>query len=241
MSGSGTGTLVVPVITPVEPITLAEAASNLSLDPDDGNSPPGYVQGSRILRLITAARVACEQELEMSLVAKTLEIAHESFMHLSRHSHYGSRALMNQYDRGYNWNLTGQNPYFPRNSIQLPDGPVRSIVSVNYLDSDGVDTVLASNQYRLSTSGRMAMLWPAYGVSWPSCRTDVDSVRVRYAVGYPSADSPPQEVPEPIRQAMHLFIGHYFANRDAADLNTLAELPLGVRYLLGKYRKNLGV
>jgi hypothetical protein len=226
-----------------EPILLAEAASNLSLDPDDGNSPPGYVQGSRILRLIKAARQACEKELEMSLVAKTLEIAHQSFVHLSRHSHHGG-AMSNQYDTGYYpGNLTGPYPHSNRygSSIQLPKGPVRSIVSVTYQDETGADVVLASDQYRLSTSGRMALLWPAYGVSWPSCRTDVDSVRVRYTAGYPSADSPPQEVPEPIRQAMHLFIGHYFANRDAVDLNTLTELPLGVRYLLGKYRTGLGV
>jgi uncharacterized phiE125 gp8 family phage protein len=173
----------------------------------DTNSPPAYVEAARITKLIKAARQACEEELEISLVAKTLEIAGNSFAAV----------------------------------IDLPGGPVRSIVSVKYLDPDGVDTVLAADQYRFSDYARAPVLLLAYGVSWPSARTDVDSVRVRYTVGYPSTDSPPEEVPEPIRQAMHLFIAHWFVNREAVDENAKAELPMGVRYLLGKFRKNMGV
>jgi uncharacterized phiE125 gp8 family phage protein len=196
-----------------EPILLAEVVLNLGLQPDDGNSPPGYVQGPRVLSLITTARRACEEELEMSLVAKTLEIAVPTFADCSLRSISG---------------------------IELPWGPVRSIVSVNYVSTAGVDTVLAADQYRFSTYDTTAVLWPAYGASWPTARNDLDSVRVRYTAGYPVADSPPQTVPEPIRQAMHLLIAHWFANRDAVDVDTLAELPQGVCYLLGKYR-SLGV
>lgn len=189
-----------------EPIALDEAALNLRAA-DDGNSPPTYHEGARILKLIKAARQACEQELEMSLIEKTLEVARDSFV----------------------------------SGIDLPYGPVRSIVSVTYRGTDGTDVVLAADQYRFSDYASAPVLMPAYDVSWPSPRVDTDSVRVRYTVGYPSTDSPPQEVPEPIRQAMHLYIAHYFANREAVDTGTLAELPLGVRYLLGKYRQGLGV
>lgn len=191
-----------------EPIGLAEAALNLRLTPDDDNSPQSYTEGSRILQLITAARRTCEEELEMSLVAKTLEIALESFH---------------------------------RSYIQLPYGPVRSIVSVTYVDTDGVETVLAADQYRLSTSPNTEGMWRAYQVTWPAVRYMVDAVLVRYTVGYPSDDSPVQTVPEPIRQAMHLYISHWFANREAVDADNLAELPIGARYLLGKYRKGMGV
>lgn len=189
-----------------EPISLQEAAENLRVSLDN-NSPPAYPEASRITKLIKAARQACEEELEISLVEKTLEVAADSFA----------------------------------SAIELPGGPVRSIVSVNYLDADGADTVLAADQYRFSDYARAPVLLRAFDGSWPSARTDLNSVRVRYTVGYPSTDSPAQTVPEPIIQAMHLCIAHYFANRDAVDVDTLQELPMGVRYLLGKYRRGLGV
>jgi uncharacterized phiE125 gp8 family phage protein len=189
-----------------EPITLEEAAENLRAQ-DDGNSPPTYFEAATITRLIKAARQACEQELEHSLVAKTLEVAVPAF---------GA------------W-------------IDLPGGPVREVLSVTYTDPGGAEVTLAADQYRFSGYVRTPVLMPAFGVTWPAARGDMDAVRVRYTVGYPSTDSPPQEVPEPIRQAMHLAIAHWFSNREAVDQNTLAELPMGVRYLLGKYRQGLGV
>lgn len=190
-----------------EPITLAEAAANLRADEDD-NSPPGYVEQDRILALIRAARVLCEEEIETSLVEKTLEVAVDSF--------------------------------HPR-SIELPYGPVRSVVSVTYVDSNGADALLAADQYRINWYAVPQSLVPVYGVCWPAARCDLGSVRVRYMAGYPSADSPPQVVPEPIKQAMHLYVAHYFANREAVDADRLAELPLGARHLLSAYRRGLGV
>lgn len=189
-----------------EPILLEEAALNLRAQ-DDGNSPPTYYEAARITKLIKAARQACEQELQLSLVEKTIEVA--------------ASALSS--------------------AIEMPLGPVLSIVSVTYTDPDGADVVLSADQYRFNAYARTPVLLPAYGVSWPSVRGDVGSVRVRYTVGFPSADSPPVEVPEPIRQAMHLLIAHYFTHREAVDNNYLAELPLGARYLLAPYRRGMGV
>lgn len=183
----------------VEPILLAEARLNLrvTLTTED----------SRITRLIKAARQLSEQELEMSLVQKTLEVAQSSFY-----------------------------PY----PIELPYGPVRDIVSVTYKDPDGVDVVMPADQYAFSVYTPTVLL-NAYGVTWPTVRRETGSVRVRYTVGYPSADSPQEEVPEPIRQAMHLYISHYFNFREAVDEGSLEALPLGVKHLLGTYRQGLGV
>lgn len=126
-------------------------------------------------------------------------------------------------------------------AIELPQGPVRSIVSVKYLDDDGADTTLAADQYRISAYDSPTMLRPVYDVTWPAVRCDIDSVRIRYTAGYPSDDSPADEVPEPICQAMHLYVAHFYANREAVADDTLAELPLGVRHLLSTYRAGLGV
>lgn len=183
-----------------EPISVADAKLNMRVT--------SSAEDSRIAGLITTARRLCEQELDLSLVEKTLEIA----------------------QRRLDWC-----------GIELPAGPVRSIVSVTYVNTDGDDTSLATDQYRISPYAEPTLLVPAYDVTWPDVRCDLDSVRIRYTVGYPSTDSPPQTVPEPIVQAMHLYIAHYYSKREAVGDDSMMELPLGARHLLSTYRTGLGV
>lgn len=188
-----------------EPITLAQAVANVRAT----EGSPDAAAGGSISKLITAARQACEDFLEVSLVEKTLEIAQHSF-----------------------------NDPCP---IELPLGPVREIVSVKYLDRDGNDTTLDPTRYRISPYAPTATLMRAYGTCWPEARCDIDSIRVRYTVGYPSTDSPPQTVPEPILRAMHLYIVHWYEHRSAVDDDSLMELPLGAKHLLSPRRRGLGV
>ena len=196
-----------------EPITLAEGAANLHIDPDCG-SPPGYFEATRIQALITAARIACENDTKLSLVAKTLQVSQEVW-HSERTRHHQPHHLSS-----LQWSH-----HFPgANAIELPNGPVRSIAWVKYLDGDGADTTLDPGQYRTTLKRGVTWLIPAYGVAWPAARHDHDSVRVQYAAGYPSTDSPPETVPMLVIQAMHLYISHWFRNREAVDSNQLAEL-----------------
>jgi uncharacterized phiE125 gp8 family phage protein len=207
----------------VEPISVAEAAWNLGVD-GAADSPPAIFPPveAEIARLIKSARKQCENELEASLIRKTLEVAQRDWWCTP--------------DRHLAWltHSVGQ-------GIELPLGPVRSVVAVNYLDPDGVDQLLAPDQYRISLYYKRTVLLPAYGASWPALRCDLDSVRVRYETGYPSDDSPPQPVPETTIQAMHLLIAHGWKNKEAVDDGKLSELPLGVRGLLFPDRRELGV
>jgi uncharacterized phiE125 gp8 family phage protein len=57
----------------------------------------------------------------------------------------------------------------------------------------------------------------------------MNAITVRIVCGYSA-------VPEPLRLAMLLLIGHWWTNRDAVTTNSLAELPLGVDSLMGPYR-----
>jgi hypothetical protein len=59
-----------------EPIDIDEAAENLRAPDDGGDS---YLEVSLIGRLIRASRQLCEEETELSLVAKTLELTLDSF------------------------------------------------------------------------------------------------------------------------------------------------------------------
>lgn len=126
--------------------------------------------------------------------------------------------------------------------IELPLGPVRSIVSVTYTDADGAAQTFSGASYALDQYRQTAALRLAYNVSWPSTRAQFDAVKVRYVAGYGLDNSPPAPaVPQTILQAMLLTVDHFMEHRTAVDGNTLAELPLGVKHLLDPYRRQMGV
>jgi len=206
-----------PIIVPgtesaTEPISVEEAGEHLRAA-NDGASPPVYVEAALIARCIKSARQACEAQLEMSLINKRLEVSSDTFFARGRCDSY----------------------------IELLNGPVISVESVNYLDPEGVDQLLDPAKYRISRFFSPPVLQPAYGTSWPMLRRDTDCVRVKYNVGYPSGDSPPIQIPEPIRTAMFLLIGHFYDNREAVSDKSMTEVPLGVCAMLDKYRQALGL
>lgn len=206
-----------PIIVPgtesaTEPISVAEAGEHLRAA-NDGGVPPIYVEEALITRCIKSARQACEAQLEMSLVNKQLEVSSDTFF---------ARGSCESY-------------------IELPNGPVISVVAVNYLDPEGVDQLLDPDKYRISRFFNPPLLYPTYGTSWPMVRRDIDSVRIKYNVGYPSGNSPPETIPEPIRTAMFLLIGHFYDNREAISDKSMTEVPLGVCAMLDKYRQALGL
>jgi uncharacterized phiE125 gp8 family phage protein len=125
--------------------------------------------------------------------------------------------------------------------VTLPLGPVQSVLSVKYIDPEGVEQTLADTVYVLDLYRRTPVLRLAYGALWPATRYQPDAIKVRYRAGYAFTDSPPQLVPEPILDAMRLLVGHSIESREAVDDNRLAELPLGVKYKLDPYRLEMGV
>ncbi|MGE7007529.1 head-tail connector protein, partial [Sphingomonas sp. NPDC049708] len=54
-----------------------------------------------------------------------------------------------------------------------------------------------------------------HSVSWPSVRSERESVRIRYEAGYPDTvgDTPKSTVPAPVVAAIKLMIGDLFENR----------------------------
>lgn len=118
---------------------------------------------------------------------------------------------------------------FCGDEIRLPYGPVISpIGSIKYLDGDGVEQTFSSSSYTLLSDGRVRL---NSGSSWPSLYDDPEAVRVRYQAGYTT-------VPEPIKQAILLLIGHWFHNREEVVTGTItAQLPMSAQALLSTFRR----
>jgi uncharacterized phiE125 gp8 family phage protein len=121
---------------------------------------------------------------------------------------------------------------FPDAEINLGTAPVQSITSVKYLDTDGIQQTVASDQYALDSRGTSGWVLPAYGVSWPATRGVANSVEIAFLAGFGASGS---SVPEDLKLWMLLHVGHWHNNRASTTDNSMNRLPFAVR-LLDPYR-----
>lgn len=121
-----------------------------------------------------------------------------------------------------------------RPQITLPKAPLQSVTSVTYVDDAGASQTLATDQYRVSANGIEGLIEPAYNVSWPTVREQMGCVTVRFVCGY---GANPSDVPEPLRQAILLLVGHFYENREPVNVgNIVTPLPFAVDALVFPFR-----
>jgi uncharacterized phiE125 gp8 family phage protein len=107
--------------------------------------------------------------------------------------------------------------------IELRWGPVQSVTSVQYVDTNGDTQTLATSVYELRTIHRKGVIELKYGQSWPSVRSDTDAITITYVAGYgTSAD----DVPEEIRDAITIRAGWLYRDRDEGIPEPLAVASL---------------
>lgn len=215
----------------VEPITVLEARTHCEATAY-GDTDLDPLDDAMFDAWITAAREHCEDFTGLSLATKVLEVALDSFPTVRDD---GSTA------------------------IELPGGPVRSIVQVmipspvgelgSDYDSDDVDsdaligeTVYADGQvypgvYALDV--HRSRLYPLTG--WPAVTSAPNAVRIRYLAGYGVDSDGGELLPKGIRAAMLLVIGHLYANRESTTDKAMATLPMGVESFLRPRRVRLGM
>lgn len=178
------------LITPpaVEPISLAEARMHLKLTAT--GSPETHPEDALVRSLITAVR-----------------------LHLDGQAGRLGRCLVPQ-----TWEY--QLDTFPRNEIRLPLPPLIGVLSIKYDDPDAVEQTISASDYTVDGDDAMGPAWiiPLASVGWPTTLVSVNTVRIRFTAGYPGGS--PEDgsgVPEPIRQAMLLMLGHLYEHRGAVE------------------------
>jgi len=101
------------------------------------------------------------------------------------------------------------NEFPAKDRIQLPKPPLIGVTSVKYKDNDGIETTLSSSEYIVDADSQIGEIVLAYGKSWPSFTPyPSNPIRIRYEAGYTA-------LPESIKQAMLLLVGHWHENREA--------------------------
>lgn len=120
--------------------------------------------------------------------------------------------------------------------LELPLPPLASVTSVSYKDSSAVTATFGSSNYTVATSGIYGRIVLLEGVSWPSVTLyAAEAISVRFVAGYGLAVN----VPQAIKQAILLLVGHYYENREAVLMpmgGSMVQLPIGVQSLLMPYR-----
>lgn len=117
--------------------------------------------------------------------------------------------------------------------ILLPLPPLQSVDQIQYVDGNGDTRTLDPSAYQVDAYSTPARLLPAPGEYWPVVRTQFGAVTITYTAGYGDSGD---DVPEPIRQAILLLLGHWFENREATGLGTMSPVPIAVDSLLSPYK-----
>jgi uncharacterized phiE125 gp8 family phage protein len=124
--------------------------------------------------------------------------------------------------------------------IWIPMGPVMSIDTLTYLDDGGVRRTLDSDEYTWRKELFGAWIKPVYNGTWPTVRSDFDSVQVTFTAGFPgTSDSPVtlENVPASLIHAQLMLIGHWYENRETSVIGEVpAELQQGFDHLANRFR-----
>jgi uncharacterized phiE125 gp8 family phage protein len=140
--------------------------------------------------------------------------------------HVTSRAFINQ-----TWRLSLD--AFPA-EIRLPRPPLSSVTSLQYLDGNGTLQTLSASSYTVDSDAEPGRVVEAYATTWPSVRNDIRAVRVTYVAGYGATAA---TVPQPIKQAILLLVGHWYANREAVG-TVGSDIAFAVDALLAPFRNH---
>jgi uncharacterized phiE125 gp8 family phage protein len=144
---------------------------------------------------------------------------------------YLGRALITQTWQ-YTWDDVFPWGHRPFASITLPLGPVQSVTSIAYTDTDGVPQTMTGSPAEFELVGDTVR--PFYGQHWPAARP---GVVITYVAGY--GDSP-ADVPASVRHGITMLAAYWFNQREAVtvgpDQGPASRVPYDTRELLDPHR-----
>lgn len=124
-----------------------------------------------------------------------------------------------------------------KDRIDIPRPPLQSVTSVKYYGTDNTEYTMPPADYFVDTKNEPGRLVLTYGKSWPTTTLrPANGILITFAAGY-GADG--TFVPEDVKRAMRLLIGHWYENREAVLTGTKTiskEIEFAVHALLWQDR-----
>lgn len=115
--------------------------------------------------------------------------------------------------------------------IRPTKSPLVSMV-ITYYDTDDAIQTLAAANYEIDIVTEPGRITEAYGTYWPETYDKINAVVLTYQAGYAARAN----IPEEIKHAVKLMVGHLYENREAASQVNIQTIPLGAKSLLSMKR-----
>lgn len=204
----------------VNPLSLRKPRLALSVEPAE--EPVTLAEAKAHLRV--------DHDDEDALISSLITAARQ---HMDGPTGILGRAIVSQ-----SYTLTFHYDDMPSGSacVWLPLNTASSLTSIAYYDGSNSLVTLTStvlDSFDFVSASTWAYVQPKGDLVWPDVYDRADAMTITYVAGYGAAS----DVPQPIKQAMLLLIGHLYENREAVTATELSEVPLAVRYLLTPYRQ----
>jgi len=118
--------------------------------------------------------------------------------------------------------------------IVLPKPPLQSVEVITYILADGTVETLGPSQYVVDAASEPGTIYLAPGASWPAGQLAPGMpIRVEFTAGYGAAAA----VPERVKQAILLLVGHWYENRETVLVGSISRsLEFAVEALLWQDR-----
>jgi len=125
-----------------------------------------------------------------------------------------------------------------KDHITIPRPPLQTVTSVKYYGTDNVEYTMDPVDYFVDNKSEPGRLALTYMKSWPTITLrPVNAVVVEFTAGYPPVGGDPPDpagnVPQMVKQAMLLLIGHWHENREAVLTGSISkEIEFAVKAIL---------
>ncbi len=128
---------------------------------------------------------------------------------------------------------------WPSEYFCLSNAPLSTDIKpiITYKDTDSSSVTIGSSIFKTDSVSVTPRIHVDYNEDWPSeTLHNVNPIRTEYTAGYGGLST---NVPEPIRHAMALMVGHWYENREDTittfQSGGLLKIPEGSKFLLSPY------
>ena len=189
-----------------------------------GDSVLDSVDGELLTSLITSAREYAEEFTRRAFITQTWTLFMDRWPQ--------TKDPLGWWDGVREGSITmGQ-----ANSIELPIGPLQSVISISTFDDDNTETTFNAANYFLNTAGTPGEVILNTGATWPVFTRNRNGVKVVYVCGYGNNAT---DVPSSLRTAVKMLAAHWYENREftktQSDMNQ-AVAPIHLQSILNRYK-----
>ena len=118
-------------------------------------------------------------------------------------------------------------------TVKLILGPFQVLNAVRYYDLSGTLQDDDVNNYEIFGTRTYKTIQPKDGFTWPVTQDRQDAIKIEYTIGYGDAVD---DVPQTIRHALMLIVGHWYDNREQSGMDELSNIPFGFESLMNMHR-----